>query len=373
MADVFLSYKREDRRHAQLLAERLEQYGFEVWWDFELLSGDRYRRVIERVIDECAAAVVIWSKRARESAFVIDEANYANGQDKLCPVRIEDCQPPLGFGQLHVNDLIGWEGHEDHPDFQALLRGLEAKTGKTAKRGENPRTSDGEALAAELEAFKSAQAAGSEAALRAFVAAHPEGVFSSFVRDQLKAKSGSTPQPAARRFDPQRSVFLSYPTDIDGALLRAVVHELQSRELSIWLYDPAPYGFSREELAMLRWQRSGGSWKGQTRAAIREAACVVALVNTHSLTNRFQRDEFKWAVAQRKLIPAIVGDVAFNSLPSFFRDTHTPTITGEMLSTDLGRNRLAMLATDAEAMVSVRQRQGRRGRRWALFRTDSSD
>ena len=83
MADIFISYKREDRRVAERLSIALEQLGFDVWWDFELLSGDGYRKVIERVIDECGATIVLWSELSRESAFVIDEATYSREQSKL--------------------------------------------------------------------------------------------------------------------------------------------------------------------------------------------------------------------------------------------------------------------------------------------------
>ncbi len=61
MADLFISYKREDRQFAERLSIALEQLGFDVWWDFDLMSGDRFRRVIEKVIDECSAAIVLWS------------------------------------------------------------------------------------------------------------------------------------------------------------------------------------------------------------------------------------------------------------------------------------------------------------------------
>jgi hypothetical protein len=49
MADVFVSYKREDRAAAQRLAQALSQLGFDVWWDFELLSGQAYRTVIREI------------------------------------------------------------------------------------------------------------------------------------------------------------------------------------------------------------------------------------------------------------------------------------------------------------------------------------
>lgn len=185
MADIFISYKREERQFAERLSIALEQLGFDVWWDFDLMSGDRFRRVIEKVIDECQAAIVLWSDLSRQSEFVVDEATYANAQDKLCPVRIDDCRLPLGFGGMHVDDLRTWDGELDHPGMVALLRALEAKTGKKPRFGARPRTREDEAVATELESFKAAQIAGTALAFRAFLERFPDGTFAGFVRSQL--------------------------------------------------------------------------------------------------------------------------------------------------------------------------------------------
>ncbi|MBS0386424.1 MAG: TIR domain-containing protein [Proteobacteria bacterium] len=206
MADIFISYKREDRRVAERLSIALEQLGFDVWWDFELLSGDGYRKVIERVIDECAATVVLWSERSRESAFVIDEATYSREQSKLCPARIDDCRLPLGFGGDHVVDLRGWDGEMDHEGLQSLLRAIELKTGKKARLGAAPRGGDEEVRFAEMEAFKAAEAAGNASALQSFLRDYPQGAFANFVRGQLEtmgvkamAHTGGAGAPAQRR------------------------------------------------------------------------------------------------------------------------------------------------------------------------------
>lgn len=203
MADVFISYKREDRRAAERLSIALEQLGFDVWWDFDLISGDQFRRVIEKVIDECAAVVVLWSALSRESTFVVDEAAYAKEQGKLCPARIDDCRLPLGFGGDHVVSLRDWDGEMDHEGLQALVRALEHKTGKKARLGARARDAEDEARFAEMEAFKAAQAAENASALRAFLHEYPEGAFAKFVRGQLvemTARAGAEPSASS----PQR-------------------------------------------------------------------------------------------------------------------------------------------------------------------------
>lgn len=197
MADVFISYKREDRRMAERLSIALEQLGFSVWWDFDLLSGDQYRRAIRAVIDQCKAAIVLWSVRAIDSDFVMDEATYAKGQGKLCPARIDAVDLPFGFGQTHTDDLCNWDGELTHGGFQALVRAVEARVGRKGKLG-TPQTADTQTASAELEAFKAAQLAGNDSALRSFVTRFPSGAFASFVRGQIEVLHAHAPAVAAR-------------------------------------------------------------------------------------------------------------------------------------------------------------------------------
>jgi hypothetical protein len=181
MADIFISYKREDRRFAERLSIALEQLGFEVWWDLDLLAGDKYRAVIREVIDKSKAAIVVWSHRSIESDFVIDEATYAKNRNKLCPLRIDDVEIPFGFGQTHTNDLADWEGEHGHEGFQAVVRAVEARVGRKGRLGA-PRTEEAHS---ELEAFKTAQLAGSAGALQSFLRAYPESALATFVRGQV--------------------------------------------------------------------------------------------------------------------------------------------------------------------------------------------
>ena len=61
MADVFISYAREDRPAAQLLARALEAGGRSVWWDREILPGKDFAELIGAELARAKAVVVIWS------------------------------------------------------------------------------------------------------------------------------------------------------------------------------------------------------------------------------------------------------------------------------------------------------------------------
>jgi hypothetical protein len=193
VADIFISYKREERRFAERLSIALEQLGFDVWWDFELLSGDRYRNVIRAVIDQCSAAIVLWSKLSVESDFVMDEATYAKAQGKLCPTQLDAVEIPFGFGQIHTDDLRDWDGELSHPGFQALVRAVEGRVGRKGRLGAARHGAEVQAAGAELESFKAAQISNNASALRAFLKAHPRGMFAGFVRGQLETIEAMTP------------------------------------------------------------------------------------------------------------------------------------------------------------------------------------
>ena len=46
MPDVFLSYAREDRERARVLAHALESDGWSVWWDRKMVAGETFDETI---------------------------------------------------------------------------------------------------------------------------------------------------------------------------------------------------------------------------------------------------------------------------------------------------------------------------------------
>jgi TIR domain len=63
MADIFLSYAREDIKKAELLAAALESKGWSVFWDrTSLLAGQDFEAVIDQAIKQAGCMVVAWSR-----------------------------------------------------------------------------------------------------------------------------------------------------------------------------------------------------------------------------------------------------------------------------------------------------------------------
>lgn len=123
MADVFVSYKAEDRRRVKPLVEALEADGLSVWWDGYVGGGDEWREAIQQQLDEAKCVLVIWSKRSigLEGHFVRDEATRAQRRHVYVPIRIDKVDPPLGFGETQAIALGGWTGSRSDQRYQSVL------------------------------------------------------------------------------------------------------------------------------------------------------------------------------------------------------------------------------------------------------------
>lgn len=147
MADVFISYKAEDRRRIQPLVQALLADGYSVWWDQHIGTGDDWRQTIERQLDEAKCVIVVWSKRSvgPEGQFVRDEAARAQQRRVYVPVTIDPVRIPLGFGESQATSLRGWRGDLADPRYQAVLSAMRriAGTGSEEKAAKQPSTGIG--------------------------------------------------------------------------------------------------------------------------------------------------------------------------------------------------------------------------------------
>ncbi len=125
MADIFISYAREDREKIEKLASNLEDEGYSVWWDRQIVGGAEYAKDIEHALDEAKAVIVAWSADANESGWVRDEASRAQHQNKLVPIRLEHVEPPMGFGQYQVIDFESAWRHANAPEMDDLKRAID--------------------------------------------------------------------------------------------------------------------------------------------------------------------------------------------------------------------------------------------------------
>jgi uncharacterized membrane protein YhaH (DUF805 family) len=118
MADVFISYAREDAAPAEQIARALQGMGLDVFWDSEIPPGQTWADYIEAKLTGCKAVIVLWSDHSIKSAWVREEARMGRERAKLIPVRLDDSVAPFGFGEVQAADLSTWRGEAHHTEWR---------------------------------------------------------------------------------------------------------------------------------------------------------------------------------------------------------------------------------------------------------------
>lgn len=129
MADIFISYKKEDAGRVIRLVEALRAEGLSVWWDHGIQAGSEWDRTIRRELDAARVVIAIWSESSVHAPWVREEANVGKGRGILLPIRIDEVDPPLGFTLIQAADLVGWRGDRNDRRWAFLLQSLRAIAG----------------------------------------------------------------------------------------------------------------------------------------------------------------------------------------------------------------------------------------------------
>ena len=131
MAQVFLSYSREDLDRVKPLVTALEAEGLTVWWDRELTPGESFAEAIDREIQEADCVVVIWSINSVNSQWVKNEALEGMDRSVLVPILLDEIRIPVAFKQLQVANFK--ERHAWIKQAVLLYFGLCDRLVRTAK------------------------------------------------------------------------------------------------------------------------------------------------------------------------------------------------------------------------------------------------
>ena len=129
MAEIFVSYAREDEARAHRVAEALRAQGFHAWRDDELPAHRAYADVIEERLESAAAVVVLWSAAARDSQWVRAEADSARNRGTLVQATLDGSIPPIPFNQIQSADLQRGDDPEAAPGWAKLLASVHALAG----------------------------------------------------------------------------------------------------------------------------------------------------------------------------------------------------------------------------------------------------
>jgi adenylate cyclase len=133
LADIFVSYARNDKGLVAPLVAALEAEGWSVWWDPEITPGDEFDSLISQELEGARSVVVVWTAGSVDSRWVRGEARDAADRGALVPVRFGNAKLPIDFRAVHTTDLDNWGEDRSGAAYRGLFKALEAKLGVPKK------------------------------------------------------------------------------------------------------------------------------------------------------------------------------------------------------------------------------------------------
>jgi len=132
MADIFVSYARNDRERVVPLVAALEAQGWSVWWDPNIAPGQEFDRQIAAELRAAHAVLVVWTPTSVESRWVRGEARDAADRGVMVPVRFGAAELPIDVRAFNTIDLDGWQQEPAGRRLAELQRALGAMIARHA-------------------------------------------------------------------------------------------------------------------------------------------------------------------------------------------------------------------------------------------------
>lgn len=132
--DVFVSYSRRDARRAAMVRDKLLAQGLRVFFDSEGIEGGaEFTDVLDRAVKTAKVVLACWTHEALERRWVRIESRIGLDRGTLIATALEPMAHsdlPAEFYNVNVVDLSTFEGQDDHPGWQGVLRSIGRNTGR---------------------------------------------------------------------------------------------------------------------------------------------------------------------------------------------------------------------------------------------------
>lgn len=132
MADVFISYSRNDVRSAVIIKDIIERHGYSAWHDESIKKDEEWRYQIEAQLEISKCIIVIWTEDSVASKWVREEAQYALDAQKYIGITFDALKPPIGFRELQLNNLDR-DFDRTGPAIENIIERIEQATGRPAE------------------------------------------------------------------------------------------------------------------------------------------------------------------------------------------------------------------------------------------------
>lgn len=124
MADIFISYARQDRERVERLVHALKDAGWSVFWDPSIVPGVQWDNLIEAELKAAKCVLVVWTPQSVSREWVRIEAHHGRSKGNLLPVVLEPCEIPITFAHIQAEDLTAGVYAPENEGYARLLGGL---------------------------------------------------------------------------------------------------------------------------------------------------------------------------------------------------------------------------------------------------------
>jgi len=125
MADIFFSYKSDERERVAPIVARLEAEGWSVFWDRKTPVGATWSAFIRENLEQAKGVLVVWSHASVESHWVEIEAGKGRDLGCFVPLKLDEVEPPFGFEHIQAADFTRWPGDPSTIEWQGLTEAVE--------------------------------------------------------------------------------------------------------------------------------------------------------------------------------------------------------------------------------------------------------
>ena len=125
MAEVFVSYARNDRELIAPLVAAIEARDRTVWWDPVIAPGQEFDREIASELARASVVLVVWTANSVQSRWVRGEARDGADRGILVPVRFGEPTLPIDFRAFHTIELDEATLRNRGPALQETLRAVD--------------------------------------------------------------------------------------------------------------------------------------------------------------------------------------------------------------------------------------------------------
>lgn len=159
MADIFVSYAREDHVRVASLVEILEACGWSVWWDRQISSGAEIDEEIYRELGLAKCVLVIWTGHSVASRWVRGEARVGLERGIAVPVTLDVVDVPIDFRAVQLTDFSKWSGDAQAAEIRSVTDAITRLVREPPKPAAFAPSKIGRKILRQLSKFKYAAAA----------------------------------------------------------------------------------------------------------------------------------------------------------------------------------------------------------------------